>query len=283
MPAPIIDFHTHAAPNEGDTPSFEAMMVDIMGSREKLDAHYAHYADPGNFVAEVRANGLDYAVVLAAYTPLCSGITSNQAVEEYCRGHRELIPFCSFNPYMEPDMPAALRALHARGFKGLKLYPSYNHFYMNDPRLYPLYEAARELDLPVLVHVGTSIFQNTRLKYCLPRDIDDVAVDFPDLKLLMAHGGRMAWYDEAMTVVRLHKNVHIELSGIPVKKLPVLFPDMERFSDKFVFGTDWPQVKPAKSIAGIRALGLSEEAQNRILGGNAARLLGLDPAPAGAE
>ena len=271
----VIDFHTHAAPNLDDTPGFEAMMVDIMGSREQLDAHYAHYANPANFADEIHSNGLDYAVVLASYTPLCTGITSNDAVEAYCAQHRELLPFCSFNPYMEPDMPSALRVLHGRGFKGLKLYPSYNHFFMNEARMYPLYEVAQELDIPILVHIGTSIFQNTRLKYCNPVDIDDVATDFPDLKILMAHGGRMAWYDQAMTITRLHANVHIELSGILVKKFLSIFPEMERFSHKFVFGTDWPQVEPAKSIAAIRALPLSEEAQNRILGGNAARLLHL--------
>ena len=271
----VIDFHTHAAPHADDTPSFDAMMVGIMGSRERLDAHYAHYADPAHFVDEIHNNGLDYAVVLAAYTPLCSGTTPNEFVETYCAQHRELLPFCSFNPYAEPDMPSALRALQAKGFKGLKLYPSYNHFFMNEARMYPLYEVAQELDLPILVHIGTSIFQNTRLKYCNPVDIDDVATDFPDLNILMAHGGRMAWYDQAMTITRLHANVHIELSGIPPKKLLSIFPEMERFSHKFVFGTDWPQVKATKSIAAIRALPLSEDAQNRILGGNAARLLHL--------
>jgi len=273
---PVIDFHTHSAPNFDMSPSFEAMMLDIMGSREKLDAHEAHFANPENFVKEIQDNGVDYAVVLAAYTPLNTGVTPNEAVEAYCKNHKELIPFCSFNPYTEPDMPAALKDMHARGFKGIKLYPSYNHFYMNEARMYPLYEVAQELDMPVLVHVGTSIFQNTRLKYCRPVDLDDVAVDFPDLKVLMAHGGRLAWFDEAMSVLRMHRNVFIELSGIPVKKLLSIFPDMPRFSHQFVFGTDWPQVKPSRSIAGIRSLGMSEEATARILGGNAARLLHLD-------
>ena len=172
-------------------------------------------------------------------------------------------------------MPAALRRLHDRGFKGVKLYPSYDHYHFNDTGMYPLYSAAQELRLPILVHTGTSIFKNTRLKYADPIDVDDVAVDFPELTILLAHAGRMAWYDLAMTLVRLHRNVYIELSGIAVKKLLDLFPDMERFSHKFVFGTDWPQVDTGKNIAGLRSLGLSETAQARILGGNAARILGI--------
>ena len=272
---PIIDFHIHIAPHEQDTPDYENLLADVFGSMEAVREFKRHYADPANMVAKLRDYGVDYGVALAEYSPLVTGCCTNEMVEDYCRGHRELLPFCSFNPFEEPDMPAALRRLHGRGFKGIKLYPSYNHYHINDARMYPLYSLAQELGLPILVHTGTSIFKNTRLKYAHPIDVDDVAVDFPDLTLLMAHAGRMAWYSEAMTLARLHRNVYIELSGLAVKKLLQLFPDMERFSHKFVFGTDWPQVDTAKNIAAIRGLGLSEAAQARILGGNAARILGL--------
>lgn len=278
MSALLIDFHTHPVPHTQITPSFERMMLDIMGSKEKLAVHNAYYANSDNFIAEIRANGLDYAVVLASYTPLNSGITSNEAVERYCLGHEELIPFCSFNPHTEPNMPASLRLLCGRGFKGLKLYPSYNQFYINEARMYPLYEEAQSLNMPLLVHTGTSIFENTRLKYARPLSIDDVAVDFSKLNILMAHGGRTAWYDEAMMVARMHSNVYIDISGIPVKKLKSIFPDMERFAHKFVMGTDWPQIKAQKSIAEIRSLGFSQEAEALILGGNAARILHISTA-----
>lgn len=273
---PVIDFHTHIAPHEQDTPGFEGLMQDVLGSAEAVREFERHYADPENMIAGMREHGVDYSVALAEYSPLTTGFCTNEMVENYCRGHKELIPFCSLNPFIEQDMPAALRNLHSRGFKGIKLYPSYNHYHLNDARMYPLFAVAQELGMPVLVHTGTSIFKNTRLKYANPIDVDDVAVDFPDLTVLMAHGGRMAWYDEAMTMARLHKNVYIELSGIAVKKLLQLFPDMERFSHKFVFGTDWPQVSPSKNITAIRSFGLSEAAQERILGGNAARILGIE-------
>lgn len=271
----IVDFHVHAGPHKGDTPSYRQFTLNVLGSAEAVSAFNAHYADPANLIAKLREYGVDYAVILAACTPLATGYTTNEMVAEYCAGHKELLPFCTLNPYEEPDMPASLRRLHAQGFKGLKLYPSYNHYHLNDAKMYPLYAVAQELNMPVLVHTGTSTFKNTRLKYANPIDVDDVAVDFPGLTILMAHGGRMAWYDLAMTLARLHTNVYIELSGIAVKKLVQLFPDIERFSHKFVFGTDWPQVDTAKNVATLRGLGLSEAAQARILGGNAARILGL--------
>ena len=273
--APIIDFHIHIAPHQQDTPGYESLLADVIGSAEDVRKFRRHYADPANMVAKLRDCDVDYGVVLAEYAPLTTGYCTNDMVENYCLGHKELLPFCSFNPFEQDDVPSALRCLHTRGFKGIKLYPSYNHYHLNDARMYPLYAVAEELRLPILVHTGTSIFKNTRLKYANPIDVDDVAVDFPELTILMAHAGRMAWYDEAMTLARLHKNVYIELSGIAVKRLIQLFPDMERFSHKFVFGTDWPQVNIAKNIADIRSLELSEAAQARILGGNAAKILGI--------
>jgi predicted TIM-barrel fold metal-dependent hydrolase len=275
---PVIDFHVHPPLYDSARPPLEALLRELLGSDEAVREMERIYSNPRAMVEQMRANGIDRAVMLAEYCPLVTGIVSNEAIVAYCRDHAELIPFCSFNPYTEPDMPAALRRCHAARCKGIKLYPSYNHFHLNEACMYPLYAAAQDLGMPVLVHTGTSVFKNTRLKYANPVDVDDVAVDFPDMTILMAHGGRMAWYDEAMTMARLHRNVYIELSGLAVKKLLRIFPDMERFSHKFVFGTDWPQVNPARNIAVLRELGLSREAQDRILGGNAARILRLEDA-----
>ncbi|MCH7685051.1 MAG: amidohydrolase family protein, partial [Gemmatimonadetes bacterium] len=79
-----------------------------------------------------------------------------------------------------------------------------------------------------------------RCKYGRPMEIDDVAIDFPDLTIVMAHGGRPLWMDEAFFVLRRHKNVHLELSGIPPKRLLQYFPRIEEIADRVVWGTDWP-------------------------------------------
>ena len=157
----------------------------------------------------------------------------------------------------------------------MKLYPTYNFFYPNDPMLYPLYEAAQELGLPVMFHTGLSVFKGSRLKYGDPIFYDDIAVDFPDLKIVMCHGGRDCWYKEAVTVARLHENVYIDVAGLPPKKLLTYFPDLPRLAHKFVFGTDWPSVDIGKNADDLAALPLPEEAVRGILGETAARLLGL--------
>ena len=81
--------------------------------------------------------------------------------------------------------------------------------------MYPLYQAAQDLGIPVLFHIGSSVFRGTRMKYCDPLHLDDVAVDFPELNLVMAHAGQGFWYDRAFFLVELHANVHLEISGLP--------------------------------------------------------------------
>jgi predicted TIM-barrel fold metal-dependent hydrolase len=91
-----------------------------------------------------------------------------------------------------------------------------------------------------MIHTGTSIFPAARCKYGRPMEIDDVAVDFPDLRVIMAHGGRPLWMSEAFFVLRRHKNVWLELSGIPPKKILDYFPRITDLGDKVLWGTDWP-------------------------------------------
>ena len=103
-----------------------------------------------------------------------------------------------------------------------------------------IYARAEERGLPVLIHTGTSIFPGARCKYGRPMELDDVALDFPDLTIIMAHGGRPLWMDEAFFILRRHKNVYLELSGIPPKKLLTYFPRLAEIVDRVVWGTDWP-------------------------------------------
>ncbi len=141
--------------------------------------------------------------------------------------------------------------------------------------LYPLYAVAEKLEIPILFHTGSSVFKNSRIKYGNPIFYDDVAVDFPNLKIVMAHGGRGPWYDEAFVMARLHQNVYIDATGLPPQKLLTYFPDMERLAHKFIFGTDWPSVDVKKNIDLVRQLPITAQAIDQILGENAKQVLGL--------
>jgi len=120
----------------------------------------------------------------------------------------------------------------------------------------------------VMIHTGTSIFPGARNKYGNPIYVDDVAVDFPNLKILLAHGGRPLWMAEAFFLVRRHPNVFLDISGIPPKTLLKSFPRLEEIAHKTLFGTDWPGPgvpEIATNLNDFRAINISDAAKQTIL------------------
>ncbi len=241
------------------------------------EEYLQRYNDPEVFEEFLTAEGVDYACILAELSPITSGMCTNEQVQEFCRGRRRLIPFCDISPNQFPDLGDELRRkVNDGGFRGVKLYPTYQHYFLNDQRMYPLYHAAQELGIPVLIHTGSSVFKGSRLKYGDPLYLDDVAIDFPELNLVMAHSGRGFWYDRAFFLSKHHANVYMELSGLPPSKLMTYFPELARNTDKVIFGSDWPAVpRIRENMDAISALGLPPDGVENIMGGNAARILKL--------
>ena len=271
---PIIDFHIHMMNHNPLAYAMMDIMADKLASEKEFEDYVAFYSQPENFVDYLKENGVDYGVILAEYIPLSYGDITNETVGEFCAGHKELIPFCAFNPYMHSQPGKELKRIcREYDFRGIKLLPTYCHFYPHDQKLYPLYSVAEEMQIPVMFHTGSSVIANNRIKYGNPIFFDDIALDFPDLSIVMSHGGRGPWYAEALTMIRLHKNVYIDATGLPVRKLSEFYPDFERFAHKFIFGSDWPQIRMEDNIARFHQLGLAEESVNKILGENAAKLL----------
>src|SRR2546425_11760127 len=164
---------------------------------------------------------------------------------------------------------------------GMKIHPPHQLFAANAyaegklPAFRTIYKTAERLQMPVMVHTGTSVFPGARSKFGDPMALDDVAQDFPDLTILMAHGGRPLWCDTAFYLLRRHRNLHLDISSIPPKRLLEWFPRLEEISAKVVFGSDWP----APGVPGIRegihrlrSLPPMEPTKGRILSGTAARL-----------
>jgi predicted TIM-barrel fold metal-dependent hydrolase len=276
MNAPVVDFHFHVTAPDEYTEWFYGWLREHAG--EETIVHLRRVlSSPQAMLDYLDEQGIDYAVALAETNPLISGTSPNERVAEFCQASDRLLPFANINPYVTADLGSELRhCVSDLGCRGLKLYPTYQHFYVNDSRLYPMYAEAQRLGAPIMVHTGSSVFRGARLKYGDPLYLDDVAVDFPGLVLVMAHSGRGFWYDSAFFLAQLHENVYMEITGLPPLKLPTYFPNLERNADKIIFGSDWPALTDIKgNIADIRSLPLSEESKAKILGGNAARLLGL--------
>jgi predicted TIM-barrel fold metal-dependent hydrolase len=137
------------------------------------------------------------------------------------------------------------RLLDELRLDGIKVHPPHQGFranaYLHElPELRVLYETCEARGVPVMVHTGTSVFPGARSNMGNPMDCDDIAVDFPELKLVMAHCGRPLWYEEAFFVCRRHPNVMMDLSGIPPQQLASVLPRLELLGDKILWGTDWP-------------------------------------------
>jgi len=272
----IIDFHIHLGRREHLT----RHMIDYLSQR--LAPHALDFMDtlsPQAFFEYLKSQGVDYAVVLSEYSPRVTGIIPSEFTANFCRDFPGLIPFGSID--LDSSTPAGdqvQRCVEELGCKGLKLLPSYGHYYPNDERLLSGYEAAQYYGIPVMFHTGTSLFPYTRIRYAHPLLLDDIAEDFPMLPIVACHAGRPFWYKESQWLLTRHKNLYIDISGIPPQQLLSAIPKLERYADRFVFGSDWPTevVSIADQVQKIRNLPLKETTLSALLWDNAARLLGLD-------
>lgn len=271
----VFDFHTHIGRKDHLTSRF----IDYF--RTAYPPEYLELMDhltPRLFTEFLAREGVNRAVILSEYSPTVTGIVPVEFVSDFCKQSPVLIAFGAINLSSEIDSAAQVEHLvKDLGCRGVKLLPSYGHYFPNDERLYPGYETASSLGVPVMYHTGTSLFPGTRIKYAHPLLLDDVAEDFSDLKIVMSHGGRPFWYKEAEWMLARHRNVFIDISGIPPKQLPTVFPKLRKFPDRFLFGSDWPNVQSiAKQVSMILELPFSETIIEGILYDNAVRLLELD-------
>ncbi len=272
----VLDFHIHIrTPAHRGTRDF----AFIRSVNPGLEGQLHSFAAREGVEAALAAEGVGQAVVIPELLPFSGLRITAEWIAEYCRGSGRLFPFAHFNPLEERDPVEALRRqVEGLGCRGLKLLPSYQHFYLTDRRLYPVYEAAQALGIPCMFHCGSSVFDRTVMRFCDPLQIDELCRDFPDLVVVAAHGGRGFWYAEVTFLTRLHRNLYFDVAGLPPQKLLEYFPEMPRLADRILFGTDWPVVPGGRirpHIEAIRAFPIPPAAVEAILGGTARRLLRL--------
>jgi predicted TIM-barrel fold metal-dependent hydrolase len=269
-----LDVHVHLEPAEDNT-------VDAAAKK--------YFGDSG---APRDRNGLanyyrsrKIAFVIFAVDERLTGKprVSNQEVVQFANENSDIaIPFASIDPSRGAEgVEEAKRLISAGAVHGLKLHPPVQQFFPSDPRAYPLYEVFAEARLPVVFHTGHSGIGTglpggggVRLKYGNPLPIDDVAVDFPTMPIIMAHPS-FPWQDEAISIC-LHKpNVYIDLSGWSPKYFsPTLIQYANTLlKNKVMFGSDYPLITPDRWLTDFEKIAIRDEVRPLILKENAVRLL----------
>jgi len=209
----------------------------------------------------------------------------NEEVAAFAAENSDIVmAFASVDPTRGAEaVSEAKRLIAAGGIRGFKLHPPLQCFHANDKIAYPFYEVLAEAKLPVIFHTGHSGIGTgmpggggVRLKYGNPMDMDDVAVDFPDMPIILAHPS-FPWQDEAISVC-LHKpQVYIDLSGWSPKYFsPVLIQYANTLlKRKMLFGSDYPLITPDRWLKDFAEISIREEVRPLILKENAMRLFGL--------
>ena len=281
---PLVDAHVHTARLPTLKMSLEEWTGHFEGGVESLLKLYDDEGTmiPARFDEYMAQQGVDMAILFAEYSPKSTGI---QAAEDMLpiidHNPDRFRLMANLNPHLHYPLVGELKRQISLGAVGLKLHPVHGTFAPNDRMLYPAYAYCEDENFPIVFHCGTSVFPGATNRYADPDLIEDVARDFPDLTLVLAHGGRGWWYDAAAFITLMRTNVYIEVSGLPPRKIPDYYKnfDLERLARKMIFGTDWPGVPgPRANARAIADLGLTRETLARVFHENARQIYRLDHA-----
>lgn len=246
LPYRVTDVHIHIQPWRDMKPAVQAAMR--RGKEAHWDFLLSMMDDPKVLLDIMDRSGVWRVGLVNYVSPDVMGFTdtTNTFVARYAEAAPErLLPYGGIHPRYTTDPAGDVDRLVGLGIRLLKIHPPHMTFPANAyteglTALGAVYRRCEERGLPVMIHTGTSIFPGARSKYGNPLEIDDVAIDFPDLRIVMAHGGRPFWMEEAFFVLRRHPNVWLDVSGIPPLKLLEYFPRFGEIGTKVLWGTDWP-------------------------------------------
>lgn len=276
-----IDCHVHMNPF---WLADDAAIQKFRAHQANFEAAYEMAKDPELFLEYMDEQDLDGAVAINYVSRDIVGYTP--AVNEYAAEFRDADP-SRLRAVAGIDLSGDATDVHERmdrivddlDLDGVKIHPPHQDVRPNAYREPPVgngneaiaavYERCEKADIPVVIHTGTSFFPGARNVHADPMYVDDVCIDF-DCDVVMCHGGRPMYYEEAFYLYRRHDNIYFDISSIPPRTLLDAFPRLEEIAEKTMFGSDWPAPmipEIAENIDGIRDLDLSPEATDAILDG----------------
>lgn len=282
-----IDVHTHAEVSaSGHDGTLDPALRDASDAYFKRDAHNPTLPEMAAYYRERNMAAVVFPVDTEAATGN-PGVPNEEVARAAADNPDVLIPFASIDPAKGRSGARRVHRLVSEyGVRGFKFHPSLQEFYPDDRSAYVLYEAIEEAGAIALFHTGqTGIGAGApggggvRLKYSHPMHVDDVAVDFPGMPIVLAHPS-FPWQDEALSVATHKPQVYIDLSGWSPKYFP---PQLVHYANsllrnKVLFGSDYPMITPDRWLADFGELDIKPDVRPKILKHNAARLLGLPSA-----
>lgn len=281
----MIDFHTHPL-----------LVREMIARYPELERAAREVFYIGNrfqplevFLLELDVAGLERAVVLPIEATRTRGLAlyTNQQIAELCAlpdAKDRLIGFASVDPVAKDAPDELSRAVEKLGLRGLKLSPPAQEFMPDDPAVFPVYERAVELNIPVIIHSGLSWEPRARLAYGHPLRLETPLAEYPELHLVIAHMA-WPWTLDAVALALKYPNAYLDTSALyfdnPLDftrfvfnhQLPLtVFENSLR--NQLVFGSNYPRVEIKNMARAMRQVGLSEGAQKLLFETNARRLLG---------
>lgn len=278
-----LDVHTHVEADDHGHFSLDQELMDASAAYFKADQDRTPTLD--RIAAHYRERSMA-AVVFTVDAETETGhpaLSSEEIAEGAARHNDVLIPFGSVDPRRPDAVERAVRLVEEYGVRGMKFHPSLQGFAPNDPAHYPLYRALAERGVVALFHTGQTGIgaglpggRGIKLRLSDPMLLDDVAADFPELTIVMAHPG-VPWSDAAISVATHKANVFIDLSGwLPKYFPPALVRQLGTLlRRKALFGSDYPVLTPDRWMSSFAELGVRDEAHRDIFVDNAARVLRL--------
>lgn len=279
----VTDVHVHVHPEGMIRPEAGALLETGRGGGPSMRALGA---DPRLLLSLLDAWGIERAAIITYVSPDLMGYPReiNEWCARYCAAAPDrLIAFGSVHPMFSTSARQDAENLLDVGIRGFKIHPPHQQFAANAYRtggpgeaIGEVYEVAQARGVPVMIHTGTSVFPGARNVYADPMPADDVAVDFPDLDLILAHAGRPLHAETAFFLARRHEHVWLDLSGIPPRRLLDALPRLPEIAGKCLWGSDWPGPgvrDPRSNVERFLELPLEGATKRAILHENAARLL----------
>lgn len=239
----VFDVHIHVQPWEMLNPGPRALMEKSV-TPEIREATSSAEA----LLGLLDSQGIEKVCCINYVAPDVMGFTpeTNDWILRFTEGSRSrLLPVGSVHPRSTPDVRTETERILDAGIRMVKLHPPHqllavNSYLDGHPELAELYEVCQDRRVPVMIHTGTSIFPGARNRYADPMPVDDVAVDFPDLEIVLAHAGRPLFMETAVFLARRHSRVRLDVSGIPPRRLREYLPRLESLHGQVLWGTDWP-------------------------------------------